>query len=128
MKPSMNSGLILFAHGSRDVKWRQPMEAVARLIGLREPGLPVRCAYLELTEPDLPTAAAELAGLGLRQVSIVPMFLGVGRHVREDLPVLVEGLRQAHPGVDWRLQAAVSEDPALLDLLATLAVGSLSTS
>lgn len=123
----MNQGLILFAHGSRDPKWRLPIEAVARRIAQRAPGLPVRCAYLELTEPDLPAAAAELAGLGLDQVAVVPLFLGVGRHVREDLPVLVEGLRQSHPGTQWRLQPPVSEDESLLDLLAVVALNALES-
>ncbi len=119
---AMTSGVILFAHGSRDPLWRRPMEAVAARVADRAPGTPVRCAYLELTEPDLPTAAAELAALGLTAVRIVPMFLGAGRHVREDLPALVDSLRQRHPQVSWTLQPPVGEDDRLLDLLATLAL------
>ena len=115
------AGVILFAHGSRDPLWRRPMEAVAARMAARSPETPVRCAYLELTEPDLPTTAAELAALGLNTVRIVPMFLGAGRHVREDLPALVEGLRRLHPQVTWDLRPPVGEDERLLDLLADLA-------
>ena len=123
MNPPVSRGVILFAHGSRDPLWRLPMEAVAARVAAR-PGSPaVRCAYLELTAPDLPTAAAELASLGLAQVAIVPMFLGAGRHVREDLPALVAQLRERYPAVDWRLQRPVGEDERLLDLLADLALG-----
>ncbi len=117
----MTAGVILFAHGSRDPLWRRPLEAVAARMAARTPATPVRCAYLELTEPDLPAAAAELAGLGLAAVRIVPMFLGAGRHVREDLPALVADLRQRHPGVQWELRPPVGEDERLLDLLADLA-------
>ncbi len=119
---TLTTGIILFAHGSRDPLWRRPMEAVAARVAARAPGTPVRCAYLELTEPDLPTAAAEVAALGLASVRIVPMFLGAGRHVREDLPALVDTLRQRHPQVTWELQAPVGEDGRLLDLLADLAM------
>ncbi len=118
----MKRGVILFAHGSRDPQWRKPMEAVAARVAAREPDVAARGAYLGLTEPDLPTVAAGFAGQGLAQVAIVPMFLGAGRHVREDLPALVEGLRTAHPTVDWVLQPPVGEDGRLLDLLATLAL------
>ena len=52
------------------------------------------------------------------------MFLGVGRHVREDLPVLMDGLRLQHPGVDIVLQAAVGENPQLVALLAKIALES----
>lgn len=120
---TMTQGVILFAHGSRDPLWRRPMEAVAERIRARTPALAVRCAYLELTEPDLPTTAAELAGLGLTDVRIVPMFLGAGRHVREDLPALVADLRLQHPQVQWDLQPPVGEDGRLLDMLAHLATG-----
>ncbi len=120
---TMSDGVILFAHGSRDPLWRRPMEAVAARLRDRWPGRVVRCAYLELTEPDLPTTAAELAGLGLSSVRIVPMFLGAGRHVREDLPTLVAGLHQQHPGVRWDLRPPVGEDERLLETLADLAGG-----
>ena len=123
----MQQAIILFAHGSRDPLWHKPIEAVAAAIAARDADTPVRCAYLELTEPDLPAAAAELAGLGLDQVAVVPLFLGVGRHVREDLPVLLEGLRQSHPGTQWRLQPPVSEDESLLDLLAVVALNALES-
>lgn len=119
---SPTRGVILFAHGSRDPLWRLPMDAVARRVAKAEPGTPVRCAFLELTAPDLPSAGAELVALGLEEIRVLPMFLGVGRHAREDLPLLMESLRNAHPQVRWVLQPTVGEDPRLLDLLANLAM------
>ncbi len=121
-------GVILFAHGSRDPLWRLPMESVAARVAARagaggaDRDVVARCAYLELTEPDLPTVAADLASQGVQAVTIVPMFLGAGRHVREDLPALVDDLRAAHPGIDWQLQRPVGENERLLDLLADIAL------
>ncbi len=98
------------------------MEAVAAQVAATDPQVQVACAYLELTEPDLPSTAAQLVAQGAQQLTVVPMFLGVGRHVRDDLPVLMEGLRQQHPGVDIVLQAAVGENPQLVALLAKIAL------
>lgn len=114
--------LILFAHGSRDPQWHRPIEAVAARVRQISPGTPVRCAYLELSTPDLPHTAAELIAEGCRTLSILPMFLGVGRHAREDLPQLVADLRAAHPGVEITLKPAVGEMPALIELMARLAI------
>ena len=114
--------IILFGHGSRDPLWRQPMEAVAARLASRQPQLPVRCAYLELDQPDLRTAADQLLAAGARIITIVPMFLGTGRHAREDLPALVHALRHEHPSVAFRLQTAVGEDTRVLDLLADIAM------
>jgi sirohydrochlorin cobaltochelatase len=111
--------VILFGHGSRDPQWRQPMDAVASRLAAQ--GIAVRCAFLELQAPDLATAAAELVAGGATVLTVVPMFLGAGRHAREDLPLLAEAVRRTHPGVAVRLRTAVGEDPRVLDLLARIA-------
>ncbi len=99
----MPTAIILFAHGSRDPLWHRPIQAVAQAIGERSPGTPVRCAYLELSTPSLPEAAAELAGQGITDLRVFPLFLGIGKHAREDLPELMAQLRLAHPGMTFEL-------------------------
>jgi sirohydrochlorin cobaltochelatase len=112
--------VILLAHGSRDPLWRRPVEAVAQR--LAERGMQAGCAYLELEQPDLAACAGELAASGAQAITIVPMFLGTGKHAREDLPVLVARLRADHPAVAFTLQQAVGEDSRVLDLLAAIAL------
>lgn len=114
--------VILFAHGSRDPLWHRPVQAVAARMRALAPHVPVRCAYLEISTPDLPSAAAELVAAGARTVRIVPLFLGTGRHAREDLPALVDQLRTDHPGTAFELQSAVGEDTRVIELLASLAL------
>jgi sirohydrochlorin cobaltochelatase len=114
--------ILLFAHGSRDPLWHQPIQAVAARIAQRAPHIAVRCAYLELTEPSLAQAAAEVVAQGATSLSVLPLFLGVGKHAREDLPLLLQTLRQAHPDVHIDCQPAVGEQEALLDLLADIAL------
>ncbi|MGV3569426.1 MAG: sirohydrochlorin chelatase [Ramlibacter sp.] len=117
----MSKAIVLFGHGSRDPLWRLPMETVAARLRAMQPGTPVRCAYLELQAPDLLQAASELVEGGATQVTIVPMFLGTGRHAREDLPLLVDGLRQAHPATTFVLQQAIGEDARVVELIARIA-------
>ena len=114
-------GIVLFAHGSRDPLWRAPIEAVEAHIRAHHPGVAVRCAYLELTTPDLPQAVKDLVDQGAAAVTIVPMFLGTGKHAREDLPVLVAELRARHPRVQVHVQAAIGEDPRMTALMAHIA-------
>ncbi|MFZ4286498.1 sirohydrochlorin chelatase [Variovorax sp. HJSM1_2] len=116
-------GILLFAHGSRDPLWHQPMQAVAARVAALEPNAAVCCAYLELTEPDFATAAAQLLAQGVSNITVVPLFLGVGRHAREDLPQLLQAAQTRHPSVVWKLQPAVGEHPELIDLIAKIALG-----
>ena len=115
-------GIIFFAHGSRDAQWREPIEAVATALKAQAPHALCACAYLELTQPDLPTACSDLIAQGATHITVLPMFLGTGRHARHDLPQLVDTLRLAHSGVAFEVATAVGEDPRLTALLAQMAL------
>jgi sirohydrochlorin cobaltochelatase len=116
--------IILFAHGSRDALWRRPIEAVADEIKQISPDTQVACAYLELTVPDLSTTVARLVQTGVTVIRIVPMFLGVGRHAREDLPLLLRDLITQYPAVTFELRNAIGEEPELTRTMAAIALKS----
>ncbi len=115
-------GIILFAHGSRDPMWHLPIEAVAQAIRMRDSTALVCCAYLELSTPDLAKAATDLIASGARQLRVFPLFLGVGKHAREDLPELMAQLQAAHPDVAVELMPAAGEHPQLTALMADIAL------
>lgn len=117
------SAVILFAHGSRDPLWRAPIDAVALAMQQQAPDVVVHCAFLELMSPDLPQTVDELVAQGHLRIRIVPMFLGIGRHAREDLPLLVANLRQRHPALSLELQPAIGEQPELTRCMARIALG-----
>lgn len=119
---SQRVGILLFAHGSRDERWRLPVEAVARRIDALAPGSLVSAAYLELAEPGLEAAADSLIAAGAAEIRVLPLFLGVGRHLREDLPRLMAALEARHPAVSFSLRPAIGEDAEVIDLLAKKAL------
>lgn len=113
----MKTGLILFAHGARSAAWAQPFVKIAEQVAAARPRDVVRLAYLELMQPGLLEAAQELVRLGCTQIHVVPLFLGAGAHVREDLPKLVEQLRQTHPQVRWSHSPPIGEIQSVVDAL-----------
>ena len=115
-------GVIVFAHGSRDPLWHLPVEAVANAVRQRDAGVPVACAYLELSTPDLPAAAAQLVAQGCSHVRVLPLFFGMGKHAREDLPALLAALQHQHPRVLFKALPTAGENPAIIRLLAELAL------
>jgi sirohydrochlorin cobaltochelatase len=118
----MSRALILFAHGARNPRWAEPFAAVAGRIRAAAPGCRVELAFLELMPPDLGTAVRRLAGEGATRIDVVPLFLGTGGHLRDDLPPLVDGVRAAHAGLDLRLHPAIGESAAVLDAMAVAAL------
>jgi sirohydrochlorin cobaltochelatase len=98
------------------------MEAVAAHIAAMSEQTPVECAYLEISTPDLTTATQKLITRGVKAITVVPLFLGVGKHAREDLPQLMTNLQANHPDVLFTLQPAVGEDVRLIQLIANIAM------
>ncbi|MDR7295193.1 sirohydrochlorin cobaltochelatase [Pelomonas aquatica] len=121
----MTEGLLLFAHGARDPAWARPFEIVTECLRAARPDTPLAMAFLEFMSPDMDEAAAQLAAAGCTRVHVLPLFLGTGGHVRRDVPVLLDRLREQHgDAIEWLLHAPLGEQEAVLQAisLACLAV------
>jgi sirohydrochlorin cobaltochelatase len=59
---------------------------------------------------------------GATHITVLPMFFGLGRHAREDLPLLIEELQRNYPSVNFVLKPSVGEDATVIDTLAKLAL------
>src|SRR5215471_10861732 len=93
-------GLVLFAHGARDASWSEPFERLVEKVRSRAPGCLVRLAFLEIMQPDLAAATAELVSLGATSIRVLPIFFGQGGHLKRDLPAAMDALRARHPGIE----------------------------
>ena len=113
----MSAGIVLFAHGSRDPEWARPFEQLAAQLSHKVTG-PVVLAYLELMRPPLDEAISALLKKGATSIRVVPVFLGHGAHVKEDLPRLVERARLKHSGIAITLDAPIGEQAAVIDAIA----------
>jgi sirohydrochlorin cobaltochelatase len=112
----MSTGLVLFGHGARDSRWREPFDRLKALVGPRHAG-PVELAFLESMSPDLSEACASLVRSGATRIVVVPLFLGTGGHLRRDLPALVAAA-QERAGVPVGSVGAAGEDELVLDAIA----------
>jgi sirohydrochlorin cobaltochelatase len=117
--------LVLFAHGARSASWAAPFERLRAMVAARTPETDVSLAFLELMSPRLPEQVAALAARGIDDVTVVPVFLGQGGHVLRDLPLILDEMRLAHPGVKIRAVGAVGEDPTVLQAMTDYCVSSL---
>jgi sirohydrochlorin cobaltochelatase len=113
----LKEGLVLFAHGAKDPEWFRPFEQIALALKKRLPAVTVALAYLE-HGASLEEAVRALAAKGALEVRVVPVFLGQGGHVKEDLPRLVAAARDACPGVKLALESAIGERAAVVEAIA----------
>ena len=111
--------LILFAHGSRDPEWSATLERICRTIRGNSPETRVEPAFLEFTAPSLSESAERLITEGFNRIVVVPVFLARGGHLKQDLPVLMDELRQRHSGTVFELTAAIGEAESVIQAVAT---------
>ena len=111
------SALVLFAHGARDPEWSVPFRNLQRRIAARCPAVTVELAFLELMPPLLSDVLEHLAKAGHVRITIAPVFMAQGGHLKQDLPRLIDEVHQRHPGVALDLLPAVGEAEPVLDAI-----------
>jgi sirohydrochlorin cobaltochelatase len=110
----LKQGIVLLAHGSRDPEWSRPFERLAAALEKKLPAVAVALCYLE-HGPSLHEALAALVAKGAGAIRVVPVFLGAGGHVKEDIPRLVAA---ASPGVPVSIDPPIGEQALLIDAIA----------
>jgi sirohydrochlorin cobaltochelatase len=117
-----HSAIILFAHGARDPEWSAPFRRIAARLRAARPDLPVQLAFLELMQPALADAVAGMAADGIKRITLVPLFLAQGGHLKEDLPRLLDDIRRSHPGVTIDVTQAIGDSEVLTAAIADWAL------
>jgi len=110
--------ILLVAHGARDPLWAAPIERLAEALAKRVNGSPVRVAYLEFMHPGIPAALESLYHEGARKVRVVPVFLGAGGHVVNDIAERIAAARVLRPDLEISLEPPVGERPLVTDAIA----------
>ena len=114
--------IILFGHGARDIRWREPFDRLASIWAAQNASTPVELAFLELMQPSLDEAIATLCAKGVNSITVVPVFFGQGGHLRNDFPVLLDTCQKKYPLVQLSTTPAVGEDEAVLQAIVDFGV------
>ncbi len=117
MSPDRETGLIVFAHGSRIEQANEAVRRVAEAAAARCGVVHWEAAFLELAAPDLEAAVRSLAEKGVRRIVVTPYFLTMGVHLQQDLPRLLKEISGTCPGTELLCSPPLDGHPALIDIL-----------
>ena len=111
-------GIIIVDHGSKVAAANERLERLCEAyVKTRAPKhWVVRPAHMELASPSISEAFDALVEAGCATIVCHPFFLSQGRHVREDVPALLDEAASRH-NVPYSLTPPLGEAPALLDLV-----------
>ncbi len=110
--------IILFAHGARDERWKEPFLKLQKIIQTNSVNQRVELSFLELMTPSLPDTIDRLVTEGFLQIVVIPIFFGQGGHMRRDFPGILKECQTKHPELQLSAKAAVGEDLSVLEAIA----------
>ena len=68
--------------------------------------------------PALEQAIAALLQRGASAITVFPLFMAQGGHLKEDLPRILDAIRASQPHVPISLESAIGEVPEILTAIA----------
>ncbi len=96
-KPT-DRGLLLVGHGTRDAAGLAEFACLARKVVELLPKFAVEPCFLELAEPDIPTAVNRLLDRGIGQLTVAPLLLFAAGHAKRDIPAAVTAAIELRSG------------------------------
>lgn len=112
------NALILFGHGSRDPRWAESLIHFQTLLKNDLPTWQIELAFLEFSTPTLEQTLALLTKNRVKQVYLLPMFIGMGNHLRRDLPIMLQTLAETYPELSIQLLPSFGENTPILQAAA----------
>lgn len=109
--------VLLVGHGSRLPEANDSLGKLVSLVAGKRPGTKVTYAFMQFASPSLPAALQELACAGMQQVTVVPIFLYAGVHIREDLPQILSEAAEKFPDLRVILAPVLGIDERMADIV-----------
>lgn len=127
----MKKASVLLAHGSSDARWLAPFTDLQQNIRRQLAGdTPLALAFMELAQPSLEFVVRDLRHQGYEHIDILPLFFAAGRHLRQDVPSMLQQLEQqlGDENLPCRLNlhSPIGQEPEIVDAISQLIVRKLS--
>lgn len=84
-----DTGILLIGHGSRLPYNKEVVQAIASKYAESQPDYNIEVGFMELAEPNIPTAFNKLKETGVKKIIVTPVFLAHGLHTKRDIPTIL---------------------------------------
>ncbi|MCL1929110.1 MAG: CbiX/SirB N-terminal domain-containing protein [Treponema sp.] len=110
-------GILIIAHGSKEKETETAIEAVVSMVRTRLPEIIIEWAFWGFSERTIERGVAALVARGIREIKIVPYFLAMGIHLKENIPRMADQCAQNFPGIKITMGEPFGVDQRLADIL-----------
>lgn len=113
----MKTAILLMAHGSRIADANDAVREIARQVQEMTGREIVEISFREQHLPNIQQGIDACVVKGAQRILLVPYFLFVGAHVREDLPEELAEAQRRHPGVEFAMGSPLGAHRKLAEIV-----------
>ncbi len=110
-------GILVVAHGSRIKETENTLVSILGMVREKMPGVCIEHAFMEFSDQTLEKAVRALIDKSVSEIKVVPYFLFMGVHLREDIPNMIKECTAGYPNIQVVMGEPLGVDPRLADIL-----------
>jgi sirohydrochlorin ferrochelatase len=112
----MKTAILMMAHGSRIAEANDAARDVAAMVQKMTGFEIVEVSFRELHEPNIQQGIDVCVAKGAGRILLMPYFLYMGAHVRNDLPEEIEEARKRYPALIMEMGAHLGAHRKLAEI------------
>ncbi len=116
----MQKSILIISHGSKSSQIIKEVESLAQRVKAKINIGIVEFGFLELISPSIEEGFVSCIKQGASHVFILLNFLNSGKHVDDDIPSIIEGLKELYPDVEVKLSIPIGQHEGIIDLFMDL--------
>ena len=109
--------LVALAHGSRDPRSAETIQALVAEVRAMRPDLRIETAFLELSKPTFGSVVDKLVKAGYDDDLVVPLLLTEAYHAKVDVPRAIAEATSRHDDLEIRATAVLGLENVFLEVL-----------
>ena len=103
-------GVLVIAHGSRARGTEEALREVVEIAAGKMTDICVEYAFMQLSDRTIEAGIAALVEKKVTEIKIVPYFLFMGVHMKEDIPLLVAECAKKYPEIKITVAEPIGND------------------
>lgn len=109
--------VLIVCHGSRSKDAIAEFQQVVEMVATNYPAADVKGAFMELSQPDIPTVVKQFVDCGESELLVIPYFLFMGNHIKKDIPEILNQQKELYPELTIKFGRPIGFEPLLSDIL-----------
>lgn len=112
-----DTAVIIVDHGSRRAEANDMLLSLAAMYKSHSKAPIVEAAHMEMAVPSIADAYNRCVEQGAKHIICHPFFLAPGRHVQEDIPLLMKEASIQHPHVTYTITEPLGVQSGVIELI-----------